>query len=488
MIGRVIGTYKIESKIGEGGMGSVYKGIDTMLDRDVAIKALRPELVSQTSIVERFRKEAVTLAKLNHPNIATLYQLIREGNELYMVLEYVKGESLDEILRRRGWLETDEFIPVFCQILDGIDHAHELGIIHRDIKPGNMMLTETGQLKVLDFGIARLLGSSRMTRAGNIIGTLEYMAPEQVRGLETDARSDIYALGMMLYEVLTGRAPFDTENEFELMKLQTETLPEPPRSLKPAIPEAVDEAIMRSVQKDPDQRFQTAGDFREAFLDAGFAGRGAMRRPTGPGLGRGAGTPTPVPEPVDTAEAGAISVPDVVKETRFEPAPVMSAPAVELKETRFAPQMQPVAESPIDPSIGATEKAGGLMTRLTWVHFAAIGAFVVIAFAFVFVGGLMVVGGSFSAANTATANTNGTPANANTNTSVIAPATPRRIEAPVSISTPEPRPVEPIELAPVSTPEPPRDPSTKRTATPRPTIRKTPPKTPSAKCALTGDC
>ncbi len=223
MIGRVIGTYKIQSKIGEGGMGAVYKGVDTMLDREVAIKALKPELASQTAIVERFRSEAVTLAKLHHPNIATLYSLLREGDELFMVLEYVRGQSLDEILNRRGALSADEVIPVFCQILDGINHAHEFGIIHRDIKPANMMLTETGTLKVLDFGIARLLGSNRMTRAGNIIGTLEYMAPEQVRGLETDARSDTYSLGMMLYEMLTGKAPFETENEFELMKLQTET-------------------------------------------------------------------------------------------------------------------------------------------------------------------------------------------------------------------------------------------------------------------------
>ena len=207
MIGQIIGNYKIEEKIGEGGMGAVYRGVDTMLDREVAIKALRPELASQDSIVERFRTEAVTLAKLNHPNIATLFSLFRQGEELYMVLEFVRGETLDSILKRRGALPAGEAIPVFCQVLDGIDHAHELGIVHRDIKPANMMLTEKGTLKVLDFGIARLLGSARMTRAGNIIGTLEYMAPEQVPRPETDGRSDIYALGMMLYEVLTGRLP-----------------------------------------------------------------------------------------------------------------------------------------------------------------------------------------------------------------------------------------------------------------------------------------
>ena len=198
-----------------------------------------------------------------------------------MVLEFVRGETLDSILQKRGALTPEEAIPVFCQVLDGIDHAHEFGIVHRDIKPANMMLTENGKLKVLDFGIARLLGSARMTRAGNIIGTLEYMAPEQVKGQETDARSDIYALGMMLYEILTGRLAFDTENEFELMKLQTEAMPANPREINPAIPEEVDEAIMRAIQKNPDERFQTAGEFMETLLDAGFSKVGAMHGTTG---------------------------------------------------------------------------------------------------------------------------------------------------------------------------------------------------------------
>ncbi|HEX8637166.1 MAG TPA: serine/threonine-protein kinase [Pyrinomonadaceae bacterium] len=281
MIGQIVGNYKIEAKLGEGGMGAVYRGVDTMLDREVAIKALRPELASQTSVVERFRSEAVTLAKLNHPNIAALYTMFRQGEELYMVLEFVRGETLDTIMQRRGALPAEEAIPVFCQVLDGIDHAHELGIVHRDIKPANIMLTENGKLKVLDFGIARLLGSARMTRAGNIIGTLEYMAPEQVKGQETDGRSDIYALGMMLYEMLTGRLPFQTENEFELMKLQTETMPPSPREINPAIPVEVEEAIMRAIQKNPDERFQTAGEMRDLLLEAGFGTHGKMHGITG---------------------------------------------------------------------------------------------------------------------------------------------------------------------------------------------------------------
>jgi serine/threonine-protein kinase len=338
MIGQIVGNYKIEEKLGEGGMGAVYKGVDTMLDREVAIKVLRPELTSQTSVVERFRSEAVTLAKLNHPNIATLYSLFRHGEELFMVLEYVRGETLDNILQRRGALSAEEAIPVFSQVLDGIDHAHDLGIVHRDIKPANMMLTEKGTLKVLDFGIARLLGSARMTRAGNIIGTLEYMAPEQVKGAETDGRSDIYSLGMMLYEVLTGRLPFQTENEFELMKLQIEAMPPSPRGINPAIPEEVEAAIMKAIQKNPDARFQTAGEFRELLLEAGFGTQGRMHGITGSHK-----RPSTHPSHPPISQAGIsksdapteILAPPAMKETRLGAAATPPPEQKELKSTRL---------------------------------------------------------------------------------------------------------------------------------------------------------
>jgi serine/threonine-protein kinase len=276
MIGQVFGNYKIEQKLGEGGMGEVFRGVDMMLEREVAIKFLRPELASQQQVVERFRSEAVTLAKLNHPNIATLYSFMRQGDSFIMVLEYVRGVTLDHVIQQRGAIPVESAIPIFCQMLDGIQEAHDFGIIHRDIKPANMMLTEKGTLKVLDFGIARILGTARMTRQGNIIGTIEYMSPEQVRGFETDARSDIYSLGMLLYEMLTGRCPFDIQNEFELMKAQIEQYPVPPRQLNPAIPEVVEQAIWRSIHKDPAQRFQSAAEFRAFLLNAGFAATGRL--------------------------------------------------------------------------------------------------------------------------------------------------------------------------------------------------------------------
>jgi serine/threonine protein kinase len=268
MIGNVVGSYKITEKIGEGGMGAVFKGIDLMLEREVAIKMLRPELASQPQVVERFRSEAVTLAKLNHPNIATLFSFLRQGEDFFMVMEFVRGETLDSLIRRSGAMRCDTAIALFCQALEGIDHAHRMGIIHRDIKPANMMLTETGTLKVMDFGIARVLGTSRMTKQGNIVGTIEYMSPEQVRGQETDARSDIYSLGILLYEMLTGRVPFSSDSEFDLMKMQIDDAPQPPRVFSAQIPQAVEQAIMRALAKRSEARFQGAGEFRNALSSA----------------------------------------------------------------------------------------------------------------------------------------------------------------------------------------------------------------------------
>ncbi len=276
MIGSIVGNYKITEKIGEGGMGAVYKGVDMMLEREVAIKALKPELGSQPAVVERFRSEAVTLAKLNHPNIATLYNFFRQGDHFFMVLEFVRGGTLDRILHARGAMPCEHAITMFSQVLEGIDHAHRFGVVHRDIKPGNVMITDTGTLKVMDFGIARVLGTSRMTKAGSLIGTVEYMSPEQVRGQETDARSDIYSLGMLLYEMLTGRVPFSSDSEFELMKSQVEAIPPPPRDFAPHIPNSIENAILKSLAKRPEDRFQTAGEFRATLLDAGIATASAL--------------------------------------------------------------------------------------------------------------------------------------------------------------------------------------------------------------------
>jgi serine/threonine-protein kinase len=348
MIGQVFGNYKVTQKLGEGGMGEVFRGVDMMLEREVAIKFLRPELASQPQVVERFRSEAVTLAKLQHPNIATLYNFMRQGDSFVMVLEFVRGVTLDHVIQQRGAIPVEQAIPIFCQMLDGIQEAHSEGIIHRDIKPANMMLTERGTLKVLDFGIARILGTARMTRQGNIIGTIEYMSPEQVRGFETDARSDIYSLGMLLYEMLTSRCPFDIQNEFELMKAQIEQYPVPPRQLNPAIPEVVEQAVWRAIAKDPAQRFQNAAEFRGFLLNAGFAPTGRLE-PLAVGDPSAYGT-RPVTQPPSSYPPSPFATTPMQPgyHTQSQGTPAPSQPG-------FAPQSQPGTSAPSQPGLQSAQ-------------------------------------------------------------------------------------------------------------------------------------
>jgi serine/threonine protein kinase len=177
MLGRIIHTYRIEELLGEGGMGTVYRAVDTVLGRDVAIKALHPALLRQSAFLERFRSEARVLARLNHPNIAVLHNFIEAGDDLFMVMEYVEGLTLEALLRRRGKLRPEEAVPLIRQALEGLQHAHRRGILHRDLKPANLMLTPEGLVKVMDFGIAKVAGAQRLTQANHLVGTLEYLAP-----------------------------------------------------------------------------------------------------------------------------------------------------------------------------------------------------------------------------------------------------------------------------------------------------------------------
>jgi tRNA A-37 threonylcarbamoyl transferase component Bud32 len=268
MIGRVVGNYKILEKLGEGGMGAVFKGVDVMVEREVAIKMLRPEIARQPEIVERFRSEAVTLAKLNHPSIATLFSFFRQGDEFFMVMEFVPGRPLDTLLRDFGPMPVEQTVPVFVKILEGIEHAHQMGILHRDIKPANIMITPAGAVKVTDFGIARIVGAARMTRQGNIVGTLEYIAPERIRGEEHDMRSDLYSLGAVLYEMLCGRLPFETDNEFALMQAHLSTPPPPLNRPGLMVPPEIEAVAMRALAKRAEERFSCAAEFSQALQAA----------------------------------------------------------------------------------------------------------------------------------------------------------------------------------------------------------------------------
>lgn len=262
MLGRVVGSYRIVEKIGEGGMGAVYRAVDEMLEREVAIKAIRPDLAREPQIVERFRAEAKILARVSHPSIAGIYSFFYDGGELFLAMELVRGRTLSEVLESQGALPWQRAVPLFSTALEGIEQAHRAGIIHRDLKPDNLMLTDAGTLKVMDFGIARMAGSSHLTRTGLLVGTLRYIAPEQIRGEEVDQRTDVYALGTVLYQMLTGRVPFDGPTDFAILKAQLDDPPVPPGSIVADVPGWLDRAVLKALEKEPAARFQTVQEMR----------------------------------------------------------------------------------------------------------------------------------------------------------------------------------------------------------------------------------
>jgi len=265
MIGERIGHLRVIASIGVGGMGAVWHAVDELLDRHVALKVIRPELMSRPGLAERFRSEAIVLARLQHPCIAALYGLEKRGEEFVMVMEFVDGETLDTRLHAEGSLPWPEATRITRAVLDALDHAHESGVIHRDIKPANVMITRAGRVKVMDFGIARLVGAQRQTRTGAAVGTPSYMSPEQLLGQEVDGRADVYAVGTLLYELATGHLPFEVEGDYLRMIAQLQQVPAAPSTHNPGLPPGLDLIVARALQKEPEDRFATSGEFRDAL-------------------------------------------------------------------------------------------------------------------------------------------------------------------------------------------------------------------------------
>jgi len=267
MVGETLGKYRLIAPLGRGGMGTVYRAVDETLDREVAIKVLSPDL-AESDVVQRFRSEAIALARLNHRDIATIYELYRSGSDLLMVMEFVRGETLDKILERTPQLSLEHAVSIVDRLLGALEHAHRAGIVHRDLKPGNVMITDDGGIKIMDFGIARIVGTDHGTRDGFLLGTPSYMSPEQVLGHKVDGRSDLYSIGVMFYRLLTGAVPFTGETVVAIAHKQVlETAP-PLTFFRQGLPDWCETILTRALEKAPANRFQTADEFRVELANA----------------------------------------------------------------------------------------------------------------------------------------------------------------------------------------------------------------------------
>jgi serine/threonine protein kinase/Flp pilus assembly protein TadD len=256
------GRYKIVTELGKGGMGKVYRAIDQKIDEEIAIKLIKPEIAADKQTIERFGNELKMARKIAHRNVCKMYYLGEEKGAHYITMEYIAGEDLKSMIRMSGQLSTGMAIKVAKQVCGGLAEAHRLGVIHRDLKPNNIMIDKAGEARIMDFGIARLLKAKGITGAGIMIGTPEYMSPEQVEGKEVDQRSDIYSLGVILYEMVTGQVPFEGDTPFTIGMKHKGEVPQDPKKWNAQIPDDLNTLILKCLEKEKDQRYQSAGEVR----------------------------------------------------------------------------------------------------------------------------------------------------------------------------------------------------------------------------------
>ncbi|TFE31845.1 Stk1 family PASTA domain-containing Ser/Thr kinase [Cohnella luojiensis] len=259
MIGLTLsGRYELLARVGGGGMALVYKARDLLLNRFVAVKVLRQQFTHDEDFVKRFRREAQAAASLSHPNIVSIYDVGQVEDTHYIVMEFIDGANLNEIIRERAPLQADEAVKITAQICDALEHAHHNQIIHRDIKPHNILIGNNGRVKVTDFGIARAVTSSTITQTGSVIGSVHYFSPEHAKGVTTGEKSDLYSLGIVLYQMVTGRLPFLGESPISVALKHLQDPFEQPRKVNPYIPQSVENIILRAMRKNPQERYQSA--------------------------------------------------------------------------------------------------------------------------------------------------------------------------------------------------------------------------------------
>ena len=261
---RINDRYEIIKSIGEGGMANVYLAIDVILNRQVAVKVLRGDLASDEKFIRRFQREALSASSLSHPNIVEMYDVGEDNGNYYIVMEYVEGKTLKQLLKKRGHLTVGEAVDIMLQLTDGMSHAHDSYIIHRDLKAQNIMIQEDGQIKITDFGIAMALNSTQLTQTNSVMGSVHYLPPEQASGKGSTIKSDIYSIGILFYELLTGILPFKGENAVEIaLKQMREPIPSV-RKQNPNIPQSVENIILKATAKNPKNRYN---DTREMYAD-----------------------------------------------------------------------------------------------------------------------------------------------------------------------------------------------------------------------------
>ncbi len=411
--GQRIGDYEVLNLLGTGGMGRVYRVRNIISDRVEAMKVLLPDYASEPELAARFMAEIRTLATLEHPNIAQLRTAFQFENQLVMVMEFVEGATLDQ-MATQSRIPLDLILEYAMQVLSALSYAHSRGVTHRDIKPSNIMITAHGLAKLMDFGIAKSGGDLQLTRPGTTMGSVYYMSPEQVRGGTVDARSDLYSFGVTLYELVTGRRPFQSDTSFTVLNAQLNETPTPPIQVNPALPPALNSIILCAMAKEPTDRFQSADAFRNAIK----ATQEALQNPT---------TASPQPQPV------------------FQAAP-QPQPAFQPQAQGFAPVMVP-------PPQAATKNR-----RTVWMALGALAALLAIAAAATLLPKMLAThAGQRSQSASATGSdaqpqsqSSASPSSSTTPTPTPPDATP----APAPDTTPQPAASNPAPLPSTPTPQP----------------------------------
>ena len=353
-----IGRYRVKELLGEGGMGTVYRVYDPSLDRDVALKALAPQLAQDPLIVRRFEEEARALARIEHPNVMRVYAVGQDGGKRFFAMELVRGRTLEARIRDEGPMGLKAVEPIFRQLISAVAEIHRAGIVHRDIKSSNIIIEESGRVILMDFGLAKSRDRGALTTTGSILGTPEYMAPEQATGDPVDGRADIYSLGIVFFEVLAGRPPFEGENTFSIIRKQVEESAASILTLRPDLPESCDRALRGALAKKPEHRYRDAAELAEAMEEVWSDAKAAPAR-----------RPKPSPDDVTRIAPSSVAPPvEAVREAR-PPAEEQSAPEPPAAGRVAAPSVgrpvRPLASrvpAP-EPQAEATVAPGDRMTR-----------------------------------------------------------------------------------------------------------------------------